>query len=209
MSNTNIEQVCYLGAPNAKTKILILGNSITLHESNYDIGWFGEWGMAASTFEKDYVHLLYRLIRKGGKEVLMRVKKCVFWELGLKENNILEKFNTDKDFLPDIIVFRLGENVPIEDEPYFKSAIAKLIDYIRPKGCKVVFTTCFWQNPRDKIIAEVAKKYGASCANIGGDESLKALGKFKNDAVANHPGDLGMQMIAEKIYEILKVEINN
>ena len=209
MSNTNIEQVCYLGAPNAKTKILILGNSITLHEPNYDIGWFGDWGMAASDLEKDYVHLLYRMIRKGGKEVFMRVKKCVFWELGLKDDNILNNFKKDKAFSPDVIVFRLGENVPVEDQLYFKEATEKLIDYLRPKKCKVVFTTCFWQNPRDNIIIEIAEEYGFPCACIGGDKKHKALNMFENEAVANHPGDEGMQMIAEKIYEILKTELNS
>lgn len=44
--------------------ILFIGNSITLHgKCNY---WWGEWGMAASDKEKDYVHQLVKRLEMGG-----------------------------------------------------------------------------------------------------------------------------------------------
>ena len=56
-------------------KILFLGNSITLHGANADIGWSGNWGMAASSQDKDYVHLVTSdLVRRTGSapEILVR-----------------------------------------------------------------------------------------------------------------------------------------
>lgn len=38
-------------------KTLILGNSITFSEASPEIGWFGNWGMAASAQNKDFAHL--------------------------------------------------------------------------------------------------------------------------------------------------------
>ena len=46
-------------------KVLFLGNSITLHGPAPSIGWTGNWGMAATSEEKDYVHLLTADIAKA------------------------------------------------------------------------------------------------------------------------------------------------
>ena len=39
-------------------KILFVGNSITRHGVLEEIGWLNDHGMAASSIDKDYVHLV-------------------------------------------------------------------------------------------------------------------------------------------------------
>lgn len=39
-------------------RIMFVGNSITKHAAKEEIGWFGDWGMAASKEENDYVHIV-------------------------------------------------------------------------------------------------------------------------------------------------------
>ena len=53
-------------------RILFLGNSLTLHGPKPEIEWTGNWGMAASAQDKDFVHLLTAAIdgRTGGKLIL-------------------------------------------------------------------------------------------------------------------------------------------
>lgn len=52
---------------NAVKKILFVGNSITRHAPKEEIGWYGDWGMAASCREKDYVHqVVSEMIRCTG-----------------------------------------------------------------------------------------------------------------------------------------------
>src|SRR3954471_18320610 len=55
------------------SRVLFLGNSITRHPPAPDIGWTGDWGMAASARENDYVHLLVDRIAEaaGGRPEVM------------------------------------------------------------------------------------------------------------------------------------------
>ena len=46
----------------APLKVLFVGNSITLHGPKADIDWHGNWGMAATSADKDYVHLVTKAL---------------------------------------------------------------------------------------------------------------------------------------------------
>src|SRR6187399_1258250 len=64
-------------------KVLFLGNSITLHGPAPDIGWKGNWGMAASEKHLDYVHLLVADIAKtAGAPPRIMVRNIAAFERG-------------------------------------------------------------------------------------------------------------------------------
>ena len=62
----NRTQIAISAANYRMGRYLFLGNSITLHGPAENIGWKGNWGMAASSADKDYVHLLLARIGLGG-----------------------------------------------------------------------------------------------------------------------------------------------
>jgi len=187
-------------------KILILGNSITNHGPLPSIGWHNDWGMAASSADKDFVHVL--------KDSLLKYKST--YNLDYRERNIAyweRDFDYDfsKDallrFKPDILIIRLGENV---DENYAKSnnyelALTALIAKFKKKDTHVVITGNFWPSAyEDGIQRKVAVDNGYAFVDISDlavDAKNQAQGQFENGGVAAHPSDYGMNNIATKIFK--------
>ncbi len=203
--------VTYIGNKAAKKRILIIGNSITRHAPKADIGWHGDFGMAASCEEKDYVHLLASRILEREDACIM-VHQLATWERECTEDTGLAYAKASHDFMADTVIFRLGENIkPQAGEDalaLMEKAFSTLADYICPEGARVIFTTCFWRHGVvDEAIRAVAKKRGmplVELSDLGDDDRYMAVGLFEHRGVAMHPGDLGMAMIAERIYKALE-----
>jgi alpha-galactosidase len=162
--------------------------------------------MAASALEKDYVHRLFAMLKENGQDVFMRISQCASWERSFLEEGVLSKYDQDRDFDADIVIFRLGENVAKDDRPFFKEGAEKFITHICPNG-KVIFTTCFWDNPIvDNAIKAIAADRGEPCIDccFSKDKKNMALGQFEHKGVSLHPSDEGMEEIAKAIFEQLK-----
>ncbi len=202
--------VSYYGNQNAKTRILIVGNSITRHGPKPEIGWIHDHGMAASAPEKDYVHRLFAMLKASGRDVLLRVRHASAWERGFTQEDCLLDYQEDKDFQADVVIFRLGENVCQADYPFFEQALKNFIEYICPAQSKVIFTTTFWKNGfMEKILQSYAKERGDICIDcaFAVDEKNMALGLFEHKGVAAHPSDAGMEEIAKAIFKALSTLI--
>ena len=189
-------------------RVLFVGNSITRHGIAHDIGWHNDWGMAASSKDKDYVHQLMSKMDSVQKDVAYCICQVASWERGYKEGT--EKFygvyRSAHDFKADIIVLRFIENCSFNewDSEIFKSELEKLLAYLNPSGdAKTVITTGFWHHCGDEAIREFAEERGiplAELGDLGEMDEMKAIGLFEHGGVANHPGDLGMKKIAERIW---------
>ena len=189
------------------TRIMFVGNSITLHGISEKIGWHGAWGMAASSREKDYVHCLERKILEKEPSAAFCICQVANWERLYKDGaeSTYHIYEAARSFSADIIVIRCIENCPKDafDEDLFKHSLDNLIHFLDKSGqARVIITTSFWHHPGDSALRSYATEQGFSLVELGDlgeDAKMKAIGLFEHSGVANHPGDLGIQTIAERI----------
>lgn len=197
-------------------KILFLGNSITLHGPAPKIGWTGNWGMAASLQEKDYVHLLTADIAKAVQSPpKTMVKNIAQFEREYNKYDLRVKLKRELDFKADIVIVAIGENVSElktdEQQKNFTSAFNRLLALINQQGEPVVFVrSSFWPNKtKDQIMQKVSAETGATFIDIsaiGYDKSNEASSErdFEHAGVAAHPGDKGMRAIADALFKAIK-----
>ncbi|MGN0848034.1 MAG: SGNH/GDSL hydrolase family protein [Kiritimatiellia bacterium] len=189
-------------------RVLFVGNSITLHGPRPQIGWTDNWGMAASARDKDYVHQLQAKIAAAQPEAqccLLQVAGTIERAFYNADWDCGKNFTWARAFKPDVIVLFFGANVPgdydngkMKAARSFGSALDAFLDYLDPEGkALVLISQGFYVRPKlDAEKEAVAKRRGAVFVNI---EDIRA----RADAHGryNHPGDLGMQLIAERFWE--------
>ena len=85
----------------------------------------------------------------------------------------------------------------------FKREYCKWVRFLNPQGkARVILTSGFWKNAGDDRIREVAEENGwdfVYLGDLGERADMRADGLFHHSGVAHHPGDLGMQTIADRI----------
>ena len=193
-----------------KFKVLVYGNSIALHGPKADIGWTNCWGMAASAAEKDFAHLVVAGLEKRlDKRADFRIRNLAVLERNFTTNvaSVVE-IAADVAWNPDYVVIAIGENSPNIDKSNADSFQKFLADIARPfveGGATVVLRSPFWMNAaKAECTANAAAEVGAVYVNAGhlGDkDENKAIGLFSHSGVANHPGDLGMERLANLILD--------
>ncbi len=194
-----------------KYRVLFIGNSITWHAPKADIGWFGDWGMAASSEENDYVHKLVAMLTEAYGEPDYCIAQLAGWEREYERTPeiLAEKYSDARDFGADIVIVRIGENMPKGSAPACKPQFAEMIRYFVTKGStRVIVTDSFWQNdPRDGMIREIAQEEGYTfchLCDLERDPKTMALGQFEHKGVSVHPSDYGMEMIARRLFEAIE-----
>lgn len=214
-----------------KIKLMTYGNSIHKHGPAPSLGWTGDWGMAASSEDKDYVHQLIRMFgEKYGEE-------NITWVIGSGNSNFepdLSNGVEGQDWTqylkgltecaaaekPDIITIQYGENTQTGKPGYtgtqngYRDGFIQFVQMLK-KGAPdalVLITTPFWGGDAKINGAKAA----AAALNIPIAE-LAPLTTDENEAldgpdewvqgVKIHPGDLGMLRIAEEMYKQLNIAL--
>ncbi len=199
--------------PSAIRRILFLGNSITLHGPKADIGWTGNWGMAASSEDKDYVHLVTSAIaRQAGSAPRIMVRNIADFERNYATYDVDGQLMDAFAFDPDLVVLAIGENVPALDSAEarakFKSGVMNVLRCVLAKRHPlVVVRSCFWADAaKDQVLREACEETGGifvDAGPLGRDPANAARSEraFTHDGVAAHPGDRGMKALADAIVQ--------
>jgi alpha-glucosidase len=188
--------------------VLILGNSIVRHTPKPDIGWYGNWGMAASAEDSDFVHLLIRDVHRIDPSVKFKYKNIADFERNFDTYSLSA---LDSLRYPDMLILKISENVDDKKatEGNFIIYYDKLVKYIAPNHQSVkIIADGFWAKENvNRLIEEYAlkKKYPfVTLTSLSKDSTNMAIGKFEHKGVAAHPSDKGMRLIEQHIWEKIK-----
>lgn len=194
-------------------RYLAIGNSLTLHgKLEY---WWNEVGMAASREGKDYYSLVCDALRREyGLESAERFNFAE-WERSSDRSSLLCKLRPFIEKKPTIVSIQLGENVT--DMTNYEGDLKELLGYLRSSlpGVKIIVVGDFWDmGKRNHARWEAAAAAGVLFASLediaGKKEYQSAMGAkvfgddgsehiIAHEGVAAHPGDKGMQAIADRI----------
>ncbi len=211
------------GDPDTFT-VFCIGNSVLQHGPNESLGWFGNYGMAASASDKDYFSVMQQLFKADFPDVKTEWYRH---NASALERTISDSMTADykesimaafgpkiMQTVPDVVTMQFGENTPRANvtAESFAYAVEQCIDFCRSVNpdVKIILSTLAIGSETD-IRSEGMKIAGANkgvpVVNLSQHSTPenKALGLFEHAGVAGHPGDKGMQKIAEEFYSVLKI----
>ena len=210
--------------PTKTIKVMAYGNSILKHEPNESLGWKGNWGMAASSEDKDYIHRLISMLGdKYGKNnvSLVSCKNVSSFESAIQSGTDSTDYSEQladisaevKAGQPDIVTVQIGENAGAATEAVYKNALKQFVQTIKTASPNtlVLVTTPFWGGDGKISGAKaVAAEFNLPIANLeqfNTNENKAYDGDGVdanwNEGVKAHPGNLGMEHIAGEMFEQL------
>lgn len=203
--------------PMTPNKALFYGNSLTIGLDNY--------GMAASDYKHGWADLVSQAIKKVNPSFTYQSINGGYWENATTSaDRIAELNNTVKpniDASVDLVVIQLSDNVNTDEKKAtFDNDAKAIITWFRQQAPKarIVWIASWFNPPLIPAIAEACKERGALLCDIeqyarpqqyksyvgavwtdrqGVKHTIDSAGR------ANHPGDLGMKMIAESVERTL------
>ncbi len=210
---------------------LALGNSVTHWEGKPEEVneiWWSDYGMAADRPEHDYVHLVAAHLAEKRPEVEYQAVCFQDWETneaGDRDSYLKELDDVVNDDV-DLVTVQLGENIT-EDTPVTVEDYTSLIEYLKeeaPQAKIILLGQILWDNESvqsikqqaaaeyqipfinlDDVRTDAQYKAGMGTQVLGDDGNLHTI---NNEIVAAHPNNLGMQVIADRIDQIVDTWLN-
>lgn len=188
-------------------RIMFVGNSITKHEPKESIGWTNNCGMAASDETRDYVHLVMKKVYEYDKNASFCIAQVADYERGFYTLDPAEKYKEACLYGADIIIMFFGANVDkgydIDPHPpkTFFEAYKNIRNVLNPDNkAKVFHSNGYYIRPKLDAEKEAVSK---DCG-----DTFMDIDDIRSDAASrgryNHPGDYGMQCIADRFWSFIE-----
>lgn len=140
------------------------------------------------------------------------------WERAADRASTLELIDVYLSEMLDLVTIQLGENT--FDTATYETDMVSLIEYVRQKcpNAQIIVVGDWWDTERNEIRRTAAAKSNsdfADLSNIIGDKAYQSeIGQIcylkdgstieVSEGASTHPGDLGMQYIADRVIEKLE-----
>jgi len=196
----------------SKNCLFVIGNSLTRHGPSAAIGWQGEWGMAASAADKDYVAQLLKLLNQNAVP-------GASWAAHKEDGGELERHPAIYHVTDEasrlarqsaLVVVEVGDNVDTSKTPLpmFAQAYSQSLDALKPEAGVLACLSTWWPSvEKDTLIKERCEQAGGVFVDISSiARAPKNIARnertIAHEGVGAHPGDAGMKAIANKIFAI-------
>jgi hypothetical protein len=181
--------------PNAY-RVLFIGDSLTIHGRTAKL-WDHFSGMAASTPEKDFVHIFTSHLQQSAKQPVE-----IFYNNGGngKIGSMLHYLKTCPALRPNLAVIQGGENDKFDDT--FRSIYPELVGFY---ACPRIILGDWLSEEKSEFGSMCAASLGVPFVNMF-DIAKNPLnsgdgGPYNLPDVALHPNDSGMAAIAHALME--------
>lgn len=176
------------------SKVLVIGNSLALHPPAPDIGWTGNWGMAASEAAKDYPHVTASTLG-----ATLQVENYSLDALPAAERPA--KYNAAAT-ANAVVVVQLAENLAAT--PAFITELNAVLQAVKTARSVVCVGSWWPAAATDSQVQSACTAAGAKFIAVSDlkDSPMnadKSLPPFAHAAVNEHPRDWGMAQIAARI----------
>lgn len=199
--------------PAPASSLLFVGDSITRHAPAPELGWDGDWGMAAGRPEADYVHrLAAKFSAQNPDAPRVAVHAVGGGTLAGKLADAARLAAMARD--ADLIVVQLGENDHDLSDAGFRDPYEKLLGLLRAANSSArILCTGVWAPPagdtaKDAVIRSLCARHGALFADLAAANRdplnrAHATGRWTHVGVNWHPSDAGMAAYADAIWTAL------
>ena len=195
-------------------RVLCIGNEITFCAPDQELGWRGNWGLAATCRDNDYVHQLGSMLNND-RPTAVTALDLREWEKDMSADP--GQFLGSSLDGTDLVVIKLGENV--SKASLLASGFANLIKTCREKTDSIVIVGNFYQDSegvsKDEVMRSIAAQNSLPFCSIS--KVIMTSGIFPKSTdeyeaingdtyslpskLCIYPNDKAMRLIAEAVYE--------